>query len=643
MFVGDTTCNYVLLNKVINLPAGSSSYSYTANYGVDIDADLVNDIVFDWDKWGQPGGSSGYDACHLKCSSASNFEFVYETSPVNCTPSALSLASDLPLFTPIKASSNWSLSPSTSMIYRYCLGWLSCNYLCGHRPYTGTKTIYLGFRKILPGDTIYGWVKLRTPVGNADEIVSYAFRRTSTTSTVTPVFTTTTTSVCAGSTINLNASPSGGSFFGAGVSGTIFTPPPSTITNVQNLYYSVGCTRPAVLTVTVNQLPNPILTNSLTSICNGDSLVLTVSPFGGTFIGTGISGNVFYSSVTGLGTQTISYSYTDGLGCSNVKSFSLNVLSAPTLSVSSNAIGMTCPGQSITLSATGANSYTWSTGVINNSIVITPSSSLIYTVTGVFAGGNCPSTISTISVAAGNPTVTATTAFSNICPGSTAFLSASGASNYVWSTGSTFASISTNPTITTTYSVIGTNNGICSDTAYVTQMVILQPTLSPTVNSNPSCPGDQVILGLGGGSTVLNYQLYDSITSQFLGSFAGGGGILFNPSTTTSYKIRIDYNTISNTCIFFTYHKQYVVPCVGINELGGKENNISIFPNPNNGAFEIKGIKEETIFISNELGQLISTKNLTQENNYSVKLSNLQSGIYFVGNNLYRQKVVVIK
>ena len=60
-------------------------------------------------------------------------------------------------------------------------------------------------------------------------------------------------------------------------------------------------------------------------------------------------------------------------------------------------------------------------------------------------------------------------------------------------------------------------------------------------------------------------------------------------------------------------------------------------------SFEIKGIKEETIFISNELGQLIETKNLARENNYSVKLNDLQNGIYFVGNKFYRQKVVVIK
>ncbi len=83
--------------------------------------------------------------------------------------------------------------------------------------------------------------------------------------------------------------------------------------------------------------------------------------------------------------------------------------------------------------------------------------------------------------------------------------------------------------------------------------------------------------------------------------------------------------------------------CVGIHEIKNINSVFSIFPNPNSGEFEIKGVKEETIFISNELGQLIETKNLNAQNNYSVKINNLQNGIYFVGNAFSRQKIVVIK
>ncbi len=87
----------------------------------------------------------------------------------------------------------------------------------------------------------------------------------------------------------------------------------------------------------------------------------------------------------------------------------------------------------------------------------------------------------------------------------------------------------------------------------------------------------------------------------------------------------------------------HVVACVGINELNPENHLLEIFPNPNGGEFEIKGIQDETIFISNELGQIIETKNLNLQNNYSAKINNLQSGIYFVGNQFSKKKIAVLR
>lgn len=136
-----------------------------------------------------------------------------------------------------------------------------------------------------------------------------------------------------------------------------------------------------------------------------------------------------------------------------------------------------------------------------------------------------------------------------------------------------------------------------------------------------------------------------TLTAQPVGGTFSGtdvSGNVFSPTNSGTQQTVYTY-TNSTGCNVNTTQLFTVNACVGINELYHGDVSIRIFPNPNNGAFEIKGIKEETIFISNELGQLISTKNLTQENSYSVKLSDLQSGIYFVGNKFYRQKVVVIK
>jgi len=59
-----------------------------------------------------------------------------------------------------------------------------------------------------------------------------------------------------------------------------------------------------------------------------------------------------------------------------------------------------------------------------------------------------------------------------LCGDSTAILTASGATSYVWSTGDTSAIVSVTPTVSATYTVTGIEASGCSDTATITQTVI---------------------------------------------------------------------------------------------------------------------------------------------------------------------------
>jgi hypothetical protein len=337
--VGDTSCNYILINKVFDFtpPNGTIPYNWsiTKNYSIDLDADLTDDILFNDAHNGLVGGSGSWSQGFFTCSSSTGVEFVYQSTASVCASSTLNFMENLPVTTPLIASQNWSTTAVNAEIY-YSYNAMNPTW-CGHYFLVWPTTVHLGFRKVLTNDTIYGWVKFITNLsgGGNDKIVSCAFKHTNINNTVTPVF-----------------------------------------------------------------------TNTVNAVCIGDQVSLTASPSGGLYTGNGVAGNIFNSTVAGLGNWNVYYFN----GC-------------------------------------------------------------------------------------------------------------------------------TNPA-----------------------------TLNVTVNA-----------------------------------------------------------------------------CVGIKELIEQESYFTIFPNPNAGAFEIKGTKEETIFISNELGQLISTKNLTRENNYSVKLSDLQSGIYFVGNKFYRQKVVVIK
>lgn len=76
---------------------------------------------------------------------------------------------------------------------------------------------------------------------------------------------------------------------------------------VNILYTEQVCSTP--ITVSITNL------NS-TYAADDSPIVLTGTPAGGIFYGTGIMGNTFYPNSAGVGTHTIVYAYQDSLGCS---------------------------------------------------------------------------------------------------------------------------------------------------------------------------------------------------------------------------------------------------------------------------------------------------------------------------------------
>jgi PKD repeat protein len=151
--------------------------------------------------------------------------------------------------------------------------------------------------------------------------------------------------------------------------------------------------------IAVNDNAGPVVTfsNTITPVCvNASSFALTGgsgTPSGGTgtYAGIGVSGGAFYNpAAAGAGTHTISYTYTQG-GCTSSATNTITVNPLPHINIASSpANGQVCTGSSLTLTATGANTYTWNNSV-NNGIAFTPASSGSYTVTGV-DGNNCSST-----------------------------------------------------------------------------------------------------------------------------------------------------------------------------------------------------------------------------------------------------------
>jgi len=130
--------------------------------------------------------------------------------------------------------------------------------------------------------------------------------------------------------ILLNATPIGGIYAGAGVTGTAFSPALAGAGNPTVSYTFTdanNCTATKISTVTINAIPTPFFQTGKKLFCTyNPSYVLNASPSGGTYSGIGISASGSFSpSVAGVGTHTITYSYTDGNNCTGSSVTSLTV------------------------------------------------------------------------------------------------------------------------------------------------------------------------------------------------------------------------------------------------------------------------------------------------------------------------------
>jgi hypothetical protein len=125
-----------------------------------------------------------------------------------------------------------------------------------------------------------------------------------------------TTTFCEGGSVTLTASGGDAYSWNTGAQNTAIKI--SSTGNYSVTAFANGCTSTATQSVSVNPLPVVSFTTigSLTEVRSG-SVVLTGSPGGGSFTGSGISGNLFDPIKAGLGKKTLQYKFTDTKGCSN--------------------------------------------------------------------------------------------------------------------------------------------------------------------------------------------------------------------------------------------------------------------------------------------------------------------------------------
>ncbi len=342
-------------------------------------------------------------------------------------------------------------------------------------------------------------------------------------------------SICLGSSLTLTASGGGTYQWNNG-----FTTPSISMSPQVDTIYSVivdlgGCTDTAIHNVTVNSLPNVSITGPA-AICIGDTTVLYASGGGSYQWNTG--SNLDSISITPTSTGNYTVVVTDANNCVDSSTATVQVNSLPLINITGN--NNICMGDSASLTVTGANTYVWNTGDSTVNITVGPNATTSYTIVGTDVLGCSSSAQITVNVLA-NP-VAAINGANTICSGEATLLTANGGGNYLWNTTDTSSSINVMPNDTSTYTVIVTNSGGCSDTTDFALPVVPLPTINAYSDTTIVLGQSAVINAVG--ATSYNWTPSDSLSCITCASPT------VNPTETTTYCVTTTENGCSNqSCV----------------------------------------------------------------------------------------------
>ena len=237
----------------------------------------------------------------------------------------------------------------------------------------------------------------------------------------------------------------------------------------------------------------------------------------------------------------------------------------PTISLSTGNNTSICAGETASIAASGASSYSWSNGAIGNTINVSPGNTTNYTVTGTLEGCESSEQV-TVNVNALPELTTNPTAVDADCGLSNGALTGGSVSgnpgfSYEWTDGngnSVGTTLDLNNVAAGLYSLEITDGNMCSDDfgPFSISNPGAPPAPSLTVSSNAACAGDSV-----------TFTATSSDPNATL-NWSGPNG--FN-SNDNSFTIAVNSTTVGNYCVVAE-----VANCVGPSSC----ETISVNPNP---------------------------------------------------------------
>ena len=382
------------------------------------------------------------------------------------------------------------------------------------------------------------------------------------------------------------------------------------------------------VTVFVNDLP-VINTNDDITILYGESTTLTASGGSEYLWSNGETSQSIQVSPETTTTYTVTGFEN---GCSSESSVTVTVEGNVEANAGENQRVCENYGYEIELTASGGDSYLWSTGDTTQTISVNPLSTTTYSVIA-YQGEFEDEDHITVYVDP-NPEVEISSGEAvTILDGDYVTLSATGANEYEWSNGATQPNIAVNPQSTTTYEVIGYIND-CYDAKQVTVNVLPQ-VIASVEGEFTICKDESTILTAVGGD---EYLWSTGETTQ---------SIEVSPESTEDYTVTV-FNALDYDETTVTVEVDTI--CGEIPTIEESSFEFRIYPNPTSDVLNIKlaGLYSTSkLYIYDISGKIIISETMDETVEGSpftkqLNLNNLNSGLYLL-KLIYDDKEIIEK
>ncbi len=283
------------------------------------------------------------------------------------------------------------------------------------------------------------------------------------------------------------------------------------IYNAQLIVSNGTCSDTIVHQVIITTGPTVTIAPFPSVICAGQSVALTANG-AATYTWSPTINLTASTGTTVTASPQVSTTYTitgTTNGCTGTATAAITISALTTVN-SSPAASTICAGDSVLLTGSGANTYSWSPSsglnISTGSLVMAaPSVTTTYVLTGTNAAG-CNGFDTTIIIVNPQPTISFNPVAPSICIGGNILITTSGANIYSWSpsialSATNVAIVTATPTVTSTYSVFATDINGCTNTNTVVVTVNPLPVIAVIPIAPSICSGDSVVLNASGGST----------------------------------------------------------------------------------------------------------------------------------------------